>query len=405
MVALFLIVALALSGSVTNVARADVWETSSNWNARAESAYQAWVTTKWQKNFFKKPGFYQNIAMDCADTVYAMRLVYAAENGLPFAMKDPTGGGGIISNEMTRWDHLPPDLRKREFLKFVYKIASTSSLPNDSYPVAVNRAAIGAGRFLLTDKASHHSWTIKSLSEHGVPFLLFASRPARIGLFERFEYPTVPFVFPNGIKPETHAGFRAFRHPRDLGKAVWQVPGYSLEQYTIPHKNWASQMQKRLALKSEGADQKLMRILANACQGAVERIDAVKRGDEINRSLGGACMTSIQFDDHSTPSRDSRLKGSFIELRDSYRRYLRNGKRISPRVRAQVEAVLAGDEGVDQDDFCPVQIERRTTLTLGQVYVRSLNDMMSADPHDSIAQRWGLQRFPSSKANSCRHFR
>ena len=389
---LFMLPSLAVAG---------VWETTQDWTPQTEASYQNWVAKSWDKNFFAKPGFYKDVKMDCADTVYAMRLVYASMNGLPFVMRDPTGGGGTISNEMDRWDDMGSEARKRAFLQFVYKVASTSSLPRDSYPVAVSRSAIGSGRFLLTDPASHHSWTVKYVSQQGIPFLLFSSRPARVQLFERFEYPTMGFLFPQGLRPETNAGFRAFRKPEEIGLAVWEVSGYSLEQYKIPLKGWARQVQKKLALKSETGDQGLVRILGNACRGAEERVEMVNKASALNAKLGSTCFSASQYDDHSTPSRDVRLKGSFQELQSTYAKLVENGAKISPTVLAQVQSVLDGDEAAGRNAFCNIKISREEALSLGQVYVRSMNDLLSSNPQDTVRMRWGLDRSPSSKARNC----
>ena len=397
-----LILTLAIVASILNSqAHAAVWETTQDWGPEAEADYQTWVAANWNKNFFTQPGFYQNVTMDCADTVYSMRLIYSAEHGLPFAMKDPTGSGRIISNEMTRWDSKQSTARKRSFLLYVYGLASTSSLPSDTYPVEVSRDGIGSGRLLLTDPGSHHSWTIRYLSDEGIPFLLFASRPARTILFERFEYPTVPFIFPKGIRPETNAGFRAFRHPEDLLKPVWQVPGYSLEQYELPTANWSREIQKRVALVNESTDQALTRILDNACRGARERADIVSKADRLNRSLGNACMSASQYDDYSTPSRDERLQGSFKDLLSTYNRAAKTRSPISSSVLAKVKAVLAGENSISFAGFCAIKISSNDQLSLGQIYSRSMNGQLSDNPHDPITVRWGMEQGPSDKAQAC----
>lgn len=386
----------------TESSDAAVWETTANWTPRAEADYQAWVQANWDKNFFARPGFYKGLETDCADAVYAMRLIYAAQNGLPFAMKDPTGGSVLISNEMRRWDSLrSSDQRKRAFLEYVFELASTSSLPADSYPVAISRAHIGSGRFLLTDAKSHHSWTVRYLSAQGIPFLIFASRPAKVTFFERFEYPTMGFLFPRGLRPETHAGFRNFRQVDDIGKAVWDVPGYSLEQYQIPLKGWSRTMQQRLAQKKESIDQTLSRVLGNACRGVQERNELVLNADRLNRQLGRSCMNTQQYDDYSTPSRDIRLKGTFQEFQTTYQKLVQTGAKLPGVILAQVESVAKGDQNLGAKEYCTIQIAAGRTLSLGQVYARSLAGYLSSDPHDSVAARWGLEVSPGKKAQSC----
>jgi hypothetical protein len=389
----------------SSTARAAVWTTTQSWTPEWEQNYQSWVATSWDKDFFKRSGFYQNVLMDCADTVYSMRLIFAAQNGLPFAIKDPTGGSGIISNQMSRWDSLPQASRLRQFLLYIFETGSTGSLPDDTYPVAVNRNAITSGALLLTDRLSHHSWTVKYISETGIPFLLFASRPARTVLFERFEFPSIGFLFPGGLKPERHAGFRAFRHPEDLKKPVWDVPGYSLEQYQIPVERWPETMQKRLQLKEETPEGRVTRLLNETCKGARERVEAVNQALLAQAKIGSRCMTAEEYDDLSTPNRDKRMKDSFEALAKAVNEAASLGILSGGRaetIRAQAESVLAGEKSrMSPQAFCPVEIAPGVTLTLGQVFERSRGDRMSNNPHDTLEMRWGLAAFPSSKARSC----
>jgi hypothetical protein len=215
--------------------QAAVWSNTNEWNQKWEIKYQEWVKKNWDKDFYKRETPYKNLRVDCADAVYTMRYAFAAENGLPFAIKDPTGGSTLLSNQITRWDSEAPEQRKRSFLQYLFDAVSTQSMPRDTYPVAVSRQTITSGAVLLTDASSHHSWTIKYVSETGIPFLVFSSRPAKSIMFTRYEYPTTSFTFPTGLKPETQAGFRAFRTPEQLGLAVWEVSGYSLEPVSYTH--------------------------------------------------------------------------------------------------------------------------------------------------------------------------
>ena len=376
-------------------AHAAVWETRQNWSPAWENSYREWVAGSWDKNYFAKPGPYQNMTMDCADAVYAMRFVFAAKNGLPFAIKDPTGGNRIISNRMTRWDGQPPAARMRNFLQYIFDISETATIPNDTYPVAVNRSALGSGSLILTDRENHHSWTVKYISRTGIPFLLFASRPARTVFYERFEYPSLGFTFPQGVRPETNAGFRAFRRPEHLLVPVFEVPGYSTEQYGFGS-SWAKQMQRRLATERETGEQRLSRTLTDACRGARERVEMVLTADRINRELGYDCMSQQTYDDYSTPSRDQRLKANFEAVRAAYQEA--KGSSLSGAIRAQAEHVVSGGRS---GSYCAVEIAPGVSLSLGQIYARSMANRLSSNPHDTIRMRWGLDAGPSSKARSC----
>ena len=391
---------IGLAIGLSSSAHADVWQTTRSWTPAWEKSYREWVEAEWDRSFFTKPGPYKDLKLDCADAVYSMRLAFAAENGLPFAMKDPTGGGGIISNSMKRFDEYSSAERLRRFTMYIYGLASTSSLPNDTYPAALSRKAINAGSLILTDARNHHSWTIKSLSEHGIPFLLFASRPAHTVLYERNEYPTRDFIFVDGLRPERHAGFRNFRHPEDLLSNVWDVPGASYDQYKLPWSGWSRHVQKALQLSEETATGKLSRLLGDACREAKDRVQIVKNGVRAVRNAGGQCLTQAEYDDHSTPSRDSRMKDAFQKVFSAYKVAVESGERMSSELKAAAESVVKRRDP-NGSPYCPIEIGSGIVLPLGEVAARMMKGYLSSNPHDSLDARWGLEEFPGPLASQC----
>lgn len=104
-----------------------------------------------------------------------MRIVFAYEHSLPFVMQDPTAAGKTLSNTMKRWDKNGEISRVRSFLTYVYGIASTRSLPNDTYPIAITKGTVKAGSLILTTQKNHHSWTVKNMLSIGVPHLIYNS--------------------------------------------------------------------------------------------------------------------------------------------------------------------------------------------------------------------------------------
>lgn len=379
-----------------------VWEATNQWDSSWEARYRDWVTKEWDVDFFLKQNPLQGSLVDCADVVYAMRAYFAAIHGLPFAIKDPTtrSNDKIISNEMSRWDSKPQDVRIRSFIKLLYSVGSTASLPNDSYPTAIGPATLHSGSFILTDRANHHSWTIRSFTATGIPHLIFGSRPARSKMYERKDYPNTSFVFPRGIRPETNAGFRNFRYIADLGKPVHEVPGYSLDQYSIPARNYMRQIQKKMQEIEETHEQRVSRLLADSCKGIEERVDIIEAGVRRNNELGARCMNATEYDDHSTPSRDSRLKSAFEDLAVSFKEGVES-RGLSQQLEAKVNAVINGHGGSNSEMPCSIALSNGVTLSLGDVYKLSVTDKLSNNPHDTLAMRWGLQRGPSAKARSC----
>ncbi|CAN5525459.1 hypothetical protein BH10BDE1_BH10BDE1_14980 [soil metagenome] len=406
---IFKVIPLAISLTIfsalsfTSVpSRAAVWENTAEWNDASESQYRQWVSQNWNKDYFNQAGPMKGSMMDCADVVYSMRAIFASQNGLPFAMKDPTTRAGtIISNSMTRWDSKSQDQRVRSFIQLIFGVGSTASLPADTYPTAIGPMTLGAGSMIVTDKANHHSWTIQHFSQTGIPYLLFGSRPARTLLYERNEYPTVGFVFPQGIRAETNGGFRNFRQPADVGKPVYDVPGYSLEQYSFPAATFMKTVQKRMQNIEETGEQHVLRVYNEACKGSRERVEIVRGAIQKQGEIGARCMNATEYDDQSTPSRDSRLKDSFKDLAAAYKDAL-NNRSITAGTRKLVESVLSGASSVSNTNAaCLVEISPGTKLTLGQIFAFSVGDKLSNNPHDTLQMRWGLQAGPSAKAKSC----
>lgn len=394
----------------TSETHAAVWENTAEWNTETEQRYSQWARDTWNEKIFAQSGTpYYGLKSDCADTVYAMRIIFAAENGLPFAISDPTARGRVITNLMARYDELPtPALRLRAFLKFIFTSTGTYTLPADSYPTAVNREAVIPGGFILADRISHHSWTIKEILRTGIFHLIFSStsrkQDPRLTLYARIGQPSERFLFHGVLDPSTHAGLRAFRRPEDLGKPVWRVPGYSEEQYRLPLARWNEFVQQRLAARAETADEKLTRLLRETCQGALERIEQVESALLALAELPEqACFSESDYDDLSTPGRDSRLKDAFIELSQSYRKIITRKLPLSEEMKSRVLRILENqeDRGRVMETYCPVVASPELRYPIGEIMARSLKGTLSPDPHDSREYRWGEYRGRGPRARLC----
>ncbi|MCM2279596.1 MAG: hypothetical protein NDJ89_16095 [Oligoflexia bacterium] len=403
-----LLFSLALFVSIFSTAptvQAAVWETEQEWSPAWEDRYAEWIRLNWNKDFFARPGTaYTGLKLDCADVVYSMRIIFAYEHRLPFAMKDPTGGSKLITNSMARFDALgSPEKRIRAFLNFIFGISSTQSLPNDTVPLALSRDSIRSGSLILTDRKSHHSWTIRELQPTGLPSLIFSSRPPKTTLQVREGQPSLEFTFHGRPDLAPYGGFRGFRRIEDLSKPDWQSHGFSDEQFRIPPREWMQTVKKRLALSEESPDALLTRTLENACIGARERIEFINEGVAYLRGLGSErCLSATEYDNYSTPNRDMRLRNSFEELRDAVQA-LEGATNVSPELKATAEDVVkdAGSSRPAAARTCPVEIAPGRLLPLAEIYRRSLHNELSDNPHDPFAQRWGEQTGSSSRAKRC----
>lgn len=411
----FLILVLSWS------AQAQVWTTRQNWSSGWEQRYSSWVRAHWQADFFARrrlpdgrPNPYHGLRADCADTVYSMRVVFAYENGLPFAINDPTGSGRLITNEMTRFDNLGQPARIRAFLEYVYKVVSTRTMQNDTYPVAIRKDTIRPGIMLKTVEKHHHSWTLKEMLPIGVPYLVFNSViGANSGsmLQERKSWPNPKWFFEGNQTPQGHAGFRDWRPAAYLKRPVWEVPGYSEEQYRIPLSRWTSVVTSKLATRSESAEARLKRLSDAACADLKGRVTAVKEGvDYLNRS-GGRCMNYETYDTYSTPSRDRRFFDALVELRAAYKESRGSISRetrdrmdkIFPFIdrSAREETSRMGATSVDSDSLCTVTYASGRKIDLAEAKRRMFAGLMSHNPLDDLEYRWGERRGPSSRARSC----
>ncbi len=386
---------------LANQAHAAVWTATSQWSSDAEQRYQDWVRTSWNIHTFEQPGPLQGLKLDCADAVYSMRLLFAYQNRLPFAVKDPSSNR-VISNDMSRFDKVGgSDQRLRAFALYLYDVLGTQSLADDSYPLAANRSAIKAGVFLKTDKASHHSWTVRDLSRAGVPYLIYASRPAATKLLDRHYFPTMGFLWgqqdANGRQidanlqdngsPAAAVGFRMYRYPQDLLKPEWQVPGYSTDQFSMRKIQWAKTMQRSLQLAAETSDELALRLLGEACKEVSDRVPSVQNA--VRAQSSSTCFNAVQYDDLSTPSKDSRARGVFKDLKNAA------SASLTTPVREKVSSVLENRNS----SYCVVNISSSQQLSLGQAI--ALSSKWSSNPNDTLGARWGLERSPTSRAARC----
>jgi hypothetical protein len=318
---------------------AQVWTASDSWSEDKEKHYSSWIQKNWGKEFFAKkdsddgtPNMFHGLRVDCADNVYSSRIVYAYLHSLPFVMNDPTGGKKLVSNTMTRWNNLPETERVRKFLIYVFNLVSTKSLPSDTYPVKVSRQTIVPGSIILTVEKNHHSWLIKNIFPTGIPHLVFNSTVGKYSstvLQERKSWPNGDWVFEGNVTPKGNGGVRYWRKETELKLPVWQVAGYSEEQYAIKPGKWKYELQKILQNSEETHQQKANRLIENICADIQQRVDAIKESEAFLKASGYQCLSEGDFDNLSTPSRDRRLADEIVYLRNFLKSLVKENNQIS----------------------------------------------------------------------------
>ncbi len=419
----FVVLSLLLT---VQTAKAAVWENTRTWSSDEEVSYSQWVKANWRNDFFTletlpsgEANPFKGLRLDCADTVYSMRIIYSYVRRLPFAILDPSGGNRLITNQMKRFDRLPSEAEKaRAFLTMMFDVVSTHSVPNDTFPIALSQTAVRPGALILTTEVNHHSWTIKDILDIGVPFLIFNStvgRSSSIILQQRQSWPNGVWVFEGNHTPEGNAGFRDWRPLEYLQQPVWTVPGYSVEQYQIAAGKWSTEGQRRLQNRKEGTSAKLVRLAGAACEDLKQRVSAVQEGVQYLRDSGGACMNFATFDQYSTPSRDHRLFDSLADVRRAFVKASKSGAqkidatvlkqmlKIFPQPGASAREELNGQDKapIDANSICVVKYAKGQSIDLAEAKRRMFSGLLSSSPMDDMDYRWGNKVSPSPLARSC----
>ena len=387
-------------------ASAEVWPNENVWDDVWEGRYRDWVRTNWKDDIFMDPSkpIYYEFENDCADAVYAMRLVFSFENRLPFVINNRDKAGKIISNSMSTWDNLSPPQRVRQFMNYVADMTSSESLRNDTYPIALND--IKPGDIYVAPGV--HSYQIVNVTDTGIAEVMASTTPKQARYLLRT--PSFPFYVPEDKR--FGDGYRRFKQPQNVMKPANQQPGYSEEQFQVAagvqldYVAFTDVISKKLGKRVESPDEKTQRLLLALCMYANDRsvyvYDALWYLQKI-RNEGRHCMNAKEYNDHSTPGRDKRLHLFF----DSIRRHLDRVGRFDPRSQPArwAKAVFSNDEPPPQEmkflnDFCQVQM---TLVDDGQPnYYMSLRELrqnvesgsLVSDPHAPLAHRWGIIKQP-----------
>ncbi|WP_022950767.1 hypothetical protein [Leucothrix mucor] len=395
----FLLSATGMSNAV-----AGVWTAQNQWSQAWEVKYQQWVAQNFKTDFFmdpKKPAYYQ-LSHDCADAIYFMRLAFAYENKLPFAINNIMRKGEFLDNNMRTWDGQSEVQRVRSFMKYVADRVGTRSLHLDTYPVAL--ADLKAGDVYV--EPGSHSYILTGITETGVTSILSSTTPASpkhmVHLY------AFPFFIPQD-KANMRDGYRRFKWPQMVAKPMQQQPGFSAEQYQIAENvqynyvAFTDIVAQKLRRRPEPLQEKATRVLYGLCAFAKERVNYVNDG--LNhlrkiRSQGRQCMNRTEYDYYSTPSRDKRLKMYFNEVEKiAYAggALKRNEISIELLARAIFHPEIPGHLNAELNKFCGLAAyptNQNRSINLRQLWGNLKAGRVSSDPHASIENRWGLSSTP-----------
>ncbi len=412
---------LSMAAAPPQAAEAAVWKATNQWDEHWEARYRDWVRDSFHKDYFHNSGdrLTFGLELDCADAIYTMRILFAHENGLPFAINAP-GGKGLLNNEMTRWDNYQPTLREeqddgawttykgpvydetqklRAFIEHVNEATVTWSLVNDTYPVALSEVKPG-DIYLIPGT---HAYIIKKVAPTGAMTTLSASSPKAWRPMAEVDN------FPSEVPKDAsnRDGYRRFKPEAFLRTAPARVPGASLDQWKVAKSvggDWsafAMATQESLAQIQETFPQKADRLLGTLCNYAIQRVDVVNIAlDALRRKQenhGASCFGAGEYGEFSTPTRDAKLTGHFRVLKT-----LTEDPQWAqdfPAKRA-IQSIFARGGGAMSDPemlaVCAVTFDY---MSGRQMDLRQLREALDAkkvasDPHAPLEHRWGVAQGP-----------
>lgn len=332
---------------------AAVWETRAQWSERAESEFAKFIN-ELPLDFFSRPGTpYSDIPTDCADAAYVLRTIFAYERGLPVDYMN--WDGKDLSNHTNDFDKYEAGIpRLRRFLNQVRLSTDTGTLLRETYPIAINRASVRPGAMFLHSPrrgegpkvyASAHVFYVQNVSSSGLVTYISSTVPVAVrNLNARNGYVFTPF--------NENSGYRAWKWPGTMNQALETRLNGSEEQFRLG--NWRTfselpmgsdggrsalqrQMQVwtaavRERIKGSGSGrainptEELNAVIGNILGGVNDRIKIVQDGwRAYQRNYGGrGCMNEGDYDNYSTPSRDTRIQHELMYLEPAATRYVRS---------------------------------------------------------------------------------
>ncbi|MGF1546682.1 MAG: hypothetical protein ACFCUG_05115 [Thiotrichales bacterium] len=384
--------------------QAAVWTERHTWDDAWEARYSAWVAAEWTDDFLldpKRPA-YAGIAHDCADIPALARLIFAYENGLPFAIHD--AAGGRLTHQSKRFDALPAGAaRLRAFMNHVTKAVSTQTLPDDTYPIAL--AEIRPGDLYLAP--GEHAYFVTGVRDNGVIEYVYSTTPtAAQNLIRQRTFPA--YVPTDDITMRD--GYRRFRRPDELGLTYAQIARFSDQQYSVARdagyefEQFNQTLAQLLGAEPETRPQRGERLIDEVCEMSRQRLRYVDDGVrylQTIRAQGRRCLSESEYRQYSTFNRDQRLTTLWWQLRGLYRSLSSLGEDSSTLrlLRAIFDPYEASPkERAAIAGRCALVLNETTAIDLIDLWRIVQQNRLDADPHADRLQRWGLRDPPLESA-------
>lgn len=386
---------------------ADVWKDEREWKAEDEVEFVKWVSSEsFNRRLFVDPKSpYKDLATDCADVVYAARIIFAYEHKLSYrsfnSVKDDGGfWKRTISNNTNLFDkYAEGPARVKAFITYLGKYSDTKFLAEeDSYPIALKD--IRPGDFYITEQpfgetTIRHTYVVKKVYSSGIFDLYYSTLPYMVRELKvhrglpLFSFAKEPF------------GFRRFKAPYLINAPEADLPSFSLEQYELLKKtgpdNILSEISKRIRTEEEGLAGRLDRLLGNLCRSMDDRIESINEAQRFLQTVGGRCVSRAEYNNLSTPVKDQRIK-SQIDVLAQFWKAVNNQKRTADFSREKVAGMnfligLPDGNAVEHKKLCADYPQ--IPLTIKEYKELFEAGKISPHPNDTVALRWGKEGNPT----------
>lgn len=388
-------------------AQASVWKVTRSWTEQDEIRFSLFLQNEWPADVFSNPksDFY-GIKTDCADAVYAARIVFSAREGLSVKFTDVSKFGSYLTQEMSRWDDLAPLERVRRFITYAGDLVSTLSLESDTYPVTISKEYFRPGVVFLSPLLSSqeksvtgfhggHAEYIKTIDDAGFMEAIASTSPKAVRALGLNKNPYMAALVSRG-------GFRKWRQPQQFGARNDTLPGYGLDQFKIadwaPLKlisrkqiyQWHETIRRTLRSRIPTFDERVDIVVDSICSLLTTRAELVQQGwSEVSKG-GGRCLSRDLSDEYSTNSRDQRIRGSYWQLGDLY----------DWKKREDGDAILGTIEDAQAKlEKCSIQYWPGRFMSTWEIYPRVRDGLLESSANYAPAVRWG---FRPKGAQDCR---
>lgn len=349
-------------------------------------------------------------------------------------------GSWIIPKAVQSLQQTIPDSVNSANFRFSYEVSDIPKFFTDYYPISINRLSIRPGT-IIYDPNGHVAIVYKVTDDGRIYFIdahpdnsltsglygtkFVRSNPGQGAGFKNFrpiryvggQYDSNLGSYVGGsIEPALNKNLKDFDLVQFFGtnrqpRPDWSKGPFILNQTALDYYDYVRTQLSKGSLKLNPANE-VTALSQDLCQTIQDRAEAVQAAikaglqnkthpDRLPENIYG---TSGEWEEFSTPSRDARLKTTFVELRKLVETLNKKFEQHDPQV------VYTGTDikkdmlsaYLETSNQCLVQYKKSNSteqVTLNLEQVRSRLFQLSFDPYHCIERRWGAS--DPAELNSC----